>query len=60
MLAPENAVSVAGVYRPKNGVLTDIEGAGGTSPLDAPPEFRAREAGYADTWFKSITSETFG
>ena len=38
------AISVAGVYRPVNGQLTDIEGAGGTSPLDAPPEQRAQEA----------------
>ena len=59
MLAPGSAISVAGVYRPANGVLTDIDGAGGTSPLDAPPEFRAREAGYADAWFRTITTETF-
>ena len=60
LLAPGQAISVAGVYRPKGGVLADIEGAGGTSPLDAPPEFRAREAGYADAWFRTITTETFG
>jgi len=60
MLAPGSAISVAGVYRPVKGVLTDIDGAGGTSPLDAPPEFRAREAGYADAWFETITAETFG
>jgi len=60
MLAPGSAISVAGVYRPVKGVLTDIDGAGGTSPLDALPEFRAREAGYADAWFETITAETFG
>ena len=60
MLAPGDAISVAGVYHPVGGVLTDIEGAGGTSPLDAPPELRAREAGYADAWFRTITAETFG
>ena len=60
MLAPETAISVAGVYRPKDGVLTDTLGAAGLSPLDAPPEFRAQEAAYADAWFKTITSETFG
>ena len=32
---------------PKNGVLADVEGAGGVSPADAPREFRAREADYA-------------
>ena len=43
-----------------NGQLTDIEGAGGTSPLNAPAEQRAKEAEYADAWFKTITGETFG
>ena len=60
MLAPEDAISVAGVYSPKNGVLTEVEGSGGTSPLDAPAEFRAREAANADAWFRTITAETFG
>ena len=60
MLAPDTAISVAGVYRPKDGVLTDTLGAAGLSPLDAPPEFRAQEAAYADAWFKTITTETFG
>lgn len=60
MLAPETAISVAGVYRPKDGVLTDTLGAAGLSPIDAPLELRAQEAAYADAWFKTITSETFG
>jgi sulfide dehydrogenase [flavocytochrome c] flavoprotein chain len=60
LVAPGAAISVAGVYRPLNGQLTDIEGAGGTSPLNAPAEQRAKEAEYADAWFKTITRETFG
>ena len=60
MLAPGDAISIAGVYRPRDGVLTDIPGAGGASPLNAPDEFRAQEAGYADAWFQTITAETFG
>ena len=60
MLAPGEAISVTGVYRPRNGVLTEVEGAGGTSPLQAPPGFREREAGHADAWFQTITAETFG
>ena len=60
LLAPGDGISVAGVYRPKNGVLIDVEGAGGTSPLNAPPEFRAQEAREADAWFQTITAETFG
>ncbi len=60
LAAPGYGFSVAGVYRPTNGLLTDIEGAGGTSPLDAPDAQRAQEAAYADAWFKTITHETFG
>jgi NADPH-dependent 2,4-dienoyl-CoA reductase/sulfur reductase-like enzyme len=59
-VAPGYGISVAGVYRPVNGQLTDIAGAGGTSPLDAPAAQRAQEAEYADAWFKTITGETFG
>ena len=60
MLAPGQAISVAGVYHPVGHVLTEIEDSGGTSPLDATPEYRAQEAGYADAWFDTITRETFG
>jgi sulfide dehydrogenase [flavocytochrome c] flavoprotein chain len=60
LVAPGNAISIAGVYRPVNGQLTDVEGAGGRSPLNAPAEQRAKEAEYADAWFKTITGETFG
>ena len=48
------------MYRPQNGVLADVEGAGGTSPLDALPETRALEATYAEEWFRTITTEVFG
>lgn len=58
--APGYAFSVAGVYHPVNGQLTDVEGAGGVSPLNAPAEFRAQEAEYANAWFKTITGEAFG
>jgi sulfide dehydrogenase [flavocytochrome c] flavoprotein chain len=60
LVAPGYGISVAGVYRPVNGQLTDIEGAGGTSPLDAPATLRVQEADYANAWFKTITAETFG
>jgi NADPH-dependent 2,4-dienoyl-CoA reductase/sulfur reductase-like enzyme len=59
-VAPDYAISIAGVYRPANGLLADVEGAGGISPIDAPDSFRALEASYADAWFKTITSEVFG
>jgi len=60
LVAPGYGISVAGVYRPRNGLLTDVEGAGGMSPIDATPETRATEAEYADAWFRTITAEAFG
>jgi sulfide dehydrogenase [flavocytochrome c] flavoprotein subunit len=60
LVGPGYGISVAGVYRPANGLLTDVEGAGGVSPLDAPLSTRVAEAAYADAWFKTITAEAFG
>jgi NADPH-dependent 2,4-dienoyl-CoA reductase/sulfur reductase-like enzyme len=60
LVAPDYGISVAGVYSPRNGMLTEVEGAGGTSPVNAPPAFRAQEAVYAETWFQTITSEVYG
>jgi sulfide dehydrogenase [flavocytochrome c] flavoprotein chain len=60
VVAPDYGITVAGVYRPKDGVLSDIEGAGGVSPIDAPAATRAAEASFADGWFKTITTEVFG
>jgi hypothetical protein len=60
LVAPDYGISVAGVYRPKEGVLADVEGAGGVSPVDAPRDFRALEATYADSWFRTITAEVYG
>ena len=59
LVAPGYGISVAGVYRPVNGQLTDIEGAGGTSPLNASPATRAQEADYADVWYRTITGSVF-
>jgi NADPH-dependent 2,4-dienoyl-CoA reductase/sulfur reductase-like enzyme len=60
LVAPGYGISVAGVYRPANGVLADVEGAGGTSPLDAPMETRRAEAAYAEAWYRTITADVFG
>lgn len=60
LVAPDYGISVAGVYHPNNGVLADVEGAGGVSPSDASADFRQREATYADNWFRTITAEVFG
>jgi sulfide dehydrogenase [flavocytochrome c] flavoprotein chain len=58
--APDYGFSVASVYRPKDGVLVDVEGAGGVSPINAPASARAAEASYGDAWFETITAEAFG
>jgi sulfide dehydrogenase [flavocytochrome c] flavoprotein subunit len=60
LIAPGYGISIAGVYRPGDGLLREVEGAGGTSPLDAPPEFREMEARYAQAWFETITGSVFG
>jgi NADPH-dependent 2,4-dienoyl-CoA reductase/sulfur reductase-like enzyme len=60
LVAPDYGISVAGVYRPVNGVLTEVPGSGGVSPLAAPRSFRAQEALYAAGWFNTVTSEVFG
>jgi sulfide dehydrogenase [flavocytochrome c] flavoprotein chain len=60
LVAPDYGIAIAGVYRPVNGVLTEIAGSGGVSPADAPASVRALEAAFADGWFKTITSEVFG
>jgi NADPH-dependent 2,4-dienoyl-CoA reductase/sulfur reductase-like enzyme len=60
LVAPDYGISVAGVYRPLNGQLADVEGAGGVSPADAPASFRALEATYAESWFETVTAEVFG
>ncbi|NGM33073.1 FAD-dependent oxidoreductase [Methylobacterium sp. DB0501] len=60
LVAPGYGISVAGVYHPDKGVLADVEGAGGTSPLDAPDAVRRQEAVYAEDWYRTITSAVFG
>ena len=60
IVAPGYGITVAGVYSPVNGVLTDVPGSGGVSPADAPRSVRAQEALFADGWFNTITGEVFG
>ena len=60
LVAPDYGISIAGIYHPAGGQFADVEGAGGVSPIDAPPDFRALEAAYAEAWFRTITAESFG
>lgn len=59
LVAPDYGISIAGVYRPANGLWSDIPGAGGTSPLEAPAATREAEARYAEDWFETITADAF-
>jgi NADPH-dependent 2,4-dienoyl-CoA reductase/sulfur reductase-like enzyme len=60
VVAPDYAISIAGVYHPVDGQYLEVEGSGGVSPLDAPPALRAEEAKFADAWFRTNTAEIFG
>jgi NADPH-dependent 2,4-dienoyl-CoA reductase/sulfur reductase-like enzyme len=60
LVAPDYGISIAGVYRPDKGVLTNVPGAGGDSPLEVVGGFRGQEALYASSWFRTITAEVFG
>ena len=59
LLAPDYGISVAGVYRLEGDAVKAVEGAGGVSPLDAPPAFRREEAKFAVGWYQAITQDTF-
>jgi len=60
LIAPDYAISTTTVHQPVNGEYVDVAGSGGASPLEAPPQFRAQEAKFADAWFRSATAEIFG
>ena len=60
LVAPDYGISVAGVYRPADGQIKEVEGSGGVSPADAPSSTRALEATFANGWFNTITGEVFG
>lgn len=55
LVSPGYAISIAGVYRPRDGLLAEVAGAGGTSPLGAPGSVRSAEAAYAEAWFETLT-----
>jgi len=58
-VAPGYGFSLAGNYQPRGDIFAEVEG-GATSPVDAPPELRAREAAEAERWLQMITADTFG
>src|ERR1700716_2323089 len=58
-VAPGYALSLSGIYQPKDGMFAEVEG-GDTSAVDAPREVRMLEAESAQSWYKTITVEAFG
>jgi sulfide dehydrogenase [flavocytochrome c] flavoprotein chain len=59
-IAPGYAFSQSAIYQPKDGLFAEVEGSNGASPVDAPREVRAEEAGKAQSWYKTITADAFG
>ena len=60
LVTPDFGISVAGVYQARDGRLVDVEGAGGTSAMNASDDERAHEAAYAVDWFNLVTRQTYG
>jgi NADPH-dependent 2,4-dienoyl-CoA reductase/sulfur reductase-like enzyme len=60
LVAPDYAISVAGVYHPSGGQVAEVPGSGGISPAEAGRAVRAAEATLALAWFRTITGEVFG
>ena len=60
LVAPDYGISIAAVYHLKDGKIQAVEGSGGVSPADADANFRKREAVYAEGWYASIVSDSFG
>lgn len=60
LIAPGYAISQTGRYQPVGDNYTEVEGSSAISPVDAPPDLRAKEARDADAWFVASTAEVFG
>lgn len=60
LLAPDYAISVAGVYEASNGRRVAVPGSGGVSPLGADAHLRKAEAEYASGWYAGICADAWG
>ena len=58
LVGPKYGISVAAVYRLKDGVITRV--AGGVSKVGNPDLMHLNEARYARGWYDSITTDVFG
>ncbi|MBK1645743.1 cytochrome C [Thiocapsa imhoffii] len=61
IVGTDYGISVAGVYRlsEDGGMIVDVEGAGGVTPMDAPDWALAREVHYAYSWYENIKQDSF-
>lgn len=60
LAAPDYGISINAMFRYEDNRIKLVQRAGGLSPLRAPMEYRAREAGYARSWYASINRDSFG
>lgn len=60
LVGPDYGISVAGVYRAEGGRIVEVAEAGGVSPLDAGPAFRAAEAHHGAAWYEAISADVWG
>jgi sulfide dehydrogenase [flavocytochrome c] flavoprotein subunit len=60
LIGPKYGISVAGVYKVTEKGITEVPGAGGVSPKEAPDSFRENEAKYTVGWYQSITADIWG
>jgi sulfide dehydrogenase [flavocytochrome c] flavoprotein subunit len=60
VVGPDDAISVAMVYNLQDGKLSKVSGSGGLTPMDSPPEMRARGVQYAYSWFENIKLDSWG
>ncbi len=60
LVAPDYGFSINAMYRYEDNRIKLVQRAGGLSPLQATPEYRAREANYARSWYDSINRDSFG
>jgi sulfide dehydrogenase [flavocytochrome c] flavoprotein subunit len=59
-IAPEYVISVANVFRLKDGAIAEVPNSGGVSPRDAGADYRKLESHHADGWYDAITQDMFG
>jgi len=52
-------ISVAGIYKYKDGKIQVSQDAFGVSPLNASSKYRKSEVAYAHSWYQNLTNEMF-